>query len=56
MAATRRVKNKFAQEMARLAHKARMRIPPERRSEIARIAATARWAKRRAKAEATSHG
>jgi hypothetical protein len=52
MVAKRRVKNKFAQEMARLAHIARLRIPPERRSEIARIAAVARWAKHRARDKA----
>jgi len=43
------VKNKHAQAMARLSAAVRRdRIPAERRSEIARIAATARCAKSRA--------
>jgi hypothetical protein len=50
-------KNKHAVALGRLAHEGRMkRISPERRKEIAKIAAAARWGKSRAKTEGPSHG
>jgi hypothetical protein len=57
MVVRRKRKNPHAVAMSRLGNAARMKaLSPERRSEIARIAAVARWSKRRAKAERTPHG
>jgi hypothetical protein len=50
----RRKKNRNAVALGRLGGKARIkRIPPERRAEIARIAAVTRWSKHRANAKVT---